>query len=107
MEKNAEVERELNDTLAKVSNANHQKTALVQEQKSVKHQMTVDKSAAEGSLRELEAKVVCEVERVRKLNHENARLADAVKHLTDLVRVTKQQVERIRGHTAPLPIEED
>jgi hypothetical protein len=50
---------------------------------------------------------VSEVERVRKLNAENARLADAVKHLTDLVRITKQQVERIRGHTAPLPIEQD
>ena len=107
MDKNAEVERELNETLSKVGHAQQQKTALTQEQKSVKHQMVADKSGAESSLRELEAKVVCEVERVRKLNHENARLADAVKHLTDLVRVTKQQVERIRGHTAPLPIEED
>jgi predicted RNase H-like nuclease (RuvC/YqgF family) len=106
-EKNAEAERELGETVAKVTEATRNKTELAKQQKSVKLQIAADQAAAENRLRELESQVVSEVERVRKLNAENARLADAVKHLTDLVRITKQQVERIRGHTAPLPIEQD
>jgi chromosome segregation ATPase len=105
--KNNEVEAELNETLGRVAEAQRQKTELLKSQKTVKLQMTADRSAAENRVRAMEAQVVAEVERVRKLNAENARLADTVKHLTDVVRVTKRQVEHIRGHTAPLPIEED
>lgn len=78
---------------------------LVKDVKALETRLKRDEDAVTAELHKLEAQIRSERAASAKSEQENSRLAEAVQHLTGILRTTKKHIDHVRDGSLALPIE--
>ena len=104
-EHNAEIEDALRAALHELNEEQKVKSEIAKNTKSVQERVKKDDLMFSQKIMQLQAAVASENARARKAEAENEKLCADVSHFSEVLENTRRNIERVRGHSAPLPVE--
>lgn len=104
-EHNAEIEDALRAALHEMNEEQKLKSEIAKNIKNMTERMKKDELAYAQRIMQLQAAAGSESAKASKAEAENERLCADVQHFSEVLENTRRNIERVRGHSAPLPIE--